>query len=67
MDDVNITYAEYISENMNRCINYSEYIAEKNISYAEYIAENLSSVLKTSKEIAEEKRKILRKKVLVQL
>jgi hypothetical protein len=39
----NISYAEYLMEQVDRNISYSEYVAEqidKSISYTEYLAEN---------------------------
>ncbi len=40
----NISYTEYVNEQLNKTISYSEYVAEqidKNISYTEYITEQL--------------------------
>ena len=54
--DKNISYSEYIAENLDKNISYSEYLAEhldNNISYSEYLAENLENNIEYSEYIAE--------------
>jgi hypothetical protein len=54
--DKNISYAEYLAENLDKNISYAEYLAEnldKNISYSEYLAENLDKNISYSEYIAE--------------
>ena len=54
--DKNISYSEYLAENLDRNISYSEYLAEnldKNISFSDYLAENLDKSISYSDYLGE--------------
>ena len=38
-----MNYSDYLAENLDKNIEYSEYLADRNVSYSEYLAENLDN------------------------
>jgi len=60
----NLSYVEYLAENLDKNIKYSEYISDhidKNIKYSEYISDHIDK--KTDAELLREQRTEKMKKI----